>query len=148
MAKRIISSDCSNKDNAFIIPDYPFGSRIRCYKRMWVETAKKGPKKGMQRVVYQTTRRSFNEQYTESLGTDSVIGPPVKNDSSWNNEKRGTYGAMQLIYHDDDEGLTTVVGLGEYPWPQHCEEFERGYFHMLDEKQRERFLNIKEQSRL
>lgn len=48
----------TSPETAYIIEDYPFGFRLRCKMRVWIESDKK---KGM-RVVRQTTdpRKAFD----------------------------------------------------------------------------------------
>jgi len=68
-------------ETAYVIEDYPYGRRLRCRKRVWVETATKGAKKGQQRVASQTTN-------------------PKRAGEVWNKPKRGTYSDIVVLYLD------------------------------------------------
>lgn len=44
-----------DQDTAYLVDDYPYGFRLRCKIRYWVETAYRRSSAGMQRFVSQTT---------------------------------------------------------------------------------------------
>ncbi|MEW9530651.1 hypothetical protein [Microbispora sp. NPDC049125] len=64
-----------SEETAYVVDDYPFGFRLRCKIRYWVETAAKG----QQRVVSQTTN-------------------PKRPGEVWNKPKPGIYATMAFLY--------------------------------------------------
>lgn len=129
---QVLPSTHNSPETAFVIDDYPFGSRLRCFKRIWVETAVKGAKNRLQRVVYQTTKRAVNhakDEYSEA---------PMNSPHLWNKPKAGTYGMIQILFVEDETGHIKVDGLGEYPWGDHIEKFFATYGDQLDDTQRQR----------
>jgi hypothetical protein len=77
--KQLLEQIHTSEDTAFIIEDYPFGFRLRCKMRVWIESDKK---KGM-RVVRQTT-------------------DPRKAGEFWNAPKKSTYDTLKVLYIDSD----------------------------------------------
>ena len=72
-----VLSGHTSPETAYIVADYPYGFRLRCSIRYWIET-----KKGHgQRVVSQTTN-------------------PKRPGIVWNKPKAGTYAAVQALYLD------------------------------------------------
>ena len=53
---------------AFLVNDYPYGFRLHCKMRWWIETADKGAKKGQQRVMTQTTNPKRPGEVTRLTG--------------------------------------------------------------------------------
>lgn len=80
-------------ETAYVIGDYPHGRRLRCKKRIWVETATKGAKKGDQRSVYQTTN------------------PRVPGEV-WQNPHAGQYSPLVFLYQDSDTGHVKTFHTG------------------------------------
>ena len=74
----------TSPETAYEVDDYPYGFRLRCKIRYWVETATKGAKKGRQRFMSQTTN-------------PKVAGEP------WNKPKGSTYELMTFMYLDDQD---------------------------------------------
>lgn len=71
-------------ESAFIQDDYPYGSRLRCKRAVWVETAIKGAKKGQQRAMFRTTN-------------------PKRDSEVWNKPKASTYSDIIVLYLDGNE---------------------------------------------
>lgn len=69
-------------DSAYVVEDYPYGFRLRCSMRHWIDTADKGSAKGQQRWTTQTTN-------------PKVAG------TVWNKPKSGTYSPFVVLYLDD-----------------------------------------------
>lgn len=67
-------------ERAYVIADYPYGFRLRCKKKVWIETH---PKHG-QRVVEQTTN------------------PKIEGREVWNKPKASTYAMIQVLYLDGE----------------------------------------------
>lgn len=69
---------CTSPETAFVQPDYPYGRRLRCKRRVWVET---NPKHG-QRFVSQTTN-------------------PKRRGEVWNQPHADTYCDLIALWVDD-----------------------------------------------
>jgi hypothetical protein len=69
-------------DTAYLVEDYPYGYRLRCAIRYWVDT--RTPKRGAvsQRFTSQTTN-------------------PKLSTTTWNKPKSSTYSAFVVMYLDD-----------------------------------------------
>lgn len=96
--KRKILSGHVSPETAYIVNDYPYGFRLRCKIRYWLEH---NPKKGT-RMWLQTTNPKV-EAYT-----DKQYWP------IWNKPKCSTYSFIAgCMYLDDDEHIQWS-GLSEY----------------------------------
>ena len=83
-------------DTAYPIDDYPYGRRLRCQMRVWIDgPAPKGQYKKMFRVVRQTNdpKRHGPGLYGEGPG-----GHP------WNKENPGHYHDWVVLYRNDENG--------------------------------------------
>jgi hypothetical protein len=83
-ARKYLAPVHTSPETAFVIEDYPFGFKLRCKKRVWIETS---PKKG-QRVVFQTT-------------------DPRRAVETWNAPKRSTYSDVAVLDLDERGYLQT-----------------------------------------
>jgi hypothetical protein len=72
-----VLSGHTSPETAFVCPDYPYGFRLRCQIRFWIETTKHG-----QRVVSQTTN-------------------PKKAGIVWNKPKASTYTNLRALFLDE-----------------------------------------------
>lgn len=83
----------TSQETAFVQPDYPYGRRLRCQRRVWVET---NPRYGM-RFVTQTTN-------------------PKRRGEVWNTPHAGTYSDLIALWVDDKGYVTTdqIVNAGFY----------------------------------
>jgi len=113
----VLPSVHKTAETAYVIKDYPFGFKLRCMKRMWIET-----KKGQQRVVYQTTTKDFNR---------NPEGEPT-----WNKPKYSTYDAIKIFILEDER--ITVTELSTYAWISEINEFKGKYSEFLDDPQLKR----------
>lgn len=129
---KVLPSTHNSPETAYVIDDYPFGRTIRCFKRVWIETATKGAKKGLQRIVHQTTKKSVN------VCKDEYDAAPMDKPHLWNKPKAGTYGKVQIMGIDEETGHLEFDGLGEYPWDEHITKFNEKYGTQLDSEQRDR----------
>lgn len=59
--------NCLSYDTAYIMQDWPFGFQTRCIKRVWQEQALEHSQAKNWRLHGQTTRKSWNNTYTNSL---------------------------------------------------------------------------------
>jgi hypothetical protein len=69
----------NSPETAYIVSDYPYGFKLRCKIRYWIETTKYG-----QRFVSQTTN-------------PKKIGEP------WNAPKCGTYSPIVIMFLDEQD---------------------------------------------
>jgi hypothetical protein len=81
----------TSPETAFIVPDYPFGFRLRCSIRYWIEHK---PKLGC-RMVSQTSN-------------------PKRPGLVWNKPKASTYSQFGAALYLDDAGHVQHAGLTEY----------------------------------
>lgn len=141
---------------AYIIPSYPYGSGLRCIKRLWIEDIAKGQNKGLQRLVEQTTTRPFNQHYTEEL---NKLFPETRNptsmrvrefgnslpqpgDKSWNKPHPSTACQMVFMYLDlssDTPDHVQCFSLGVWSLSERFKLFREECWDQLDDKQRVRF---------
>ena len=128
---KILPDVHNSPETAFIIEDYPFGRTLRCFKRIWIETATKGAKKGRQRVVYQTTVRSVN--YIKDQYEKAPVEPHL-----WNKPKKGTYSALYVLTVDDETGYIGTDGISEYPSPDGIMKFKERVGEQVSELGTER----------
>jgi len=101
----------TSPETAFIIEDYPFGFRLRCKMRVWVETKKN---QGM-RVMRQTT-------------------DPRKAGEVWNTPKKSTYDTIKVLYIDSDTGHLESAGWSPNGYRDNM-EFLADFHEVLTEKQ-------------
>lgn len=78
-------------ETAIVIPDYPYGFRLRCMMRVWVEYK---PGKGF-RYCSQTTN-------------------PKKEGEVWNKPKASTYSRISMAIAVDENGHYQPASLSEY----------------------------------
>lgn len=76
-------------DTAYVVADYPYGFRLRCQMRIWIETNKNGS-----RVVSQTTN-------------------PKVPGTVWNKPKASTYTPLRVLFLDE-QGHVQNEGLSIY----------------------------------
>lgn len=69
-------------ETAYVVDDYPYGFKLRCKARYWIETH---PKRG-QRVMFQTTN------------------PKIEGREAWNKPKASTYAQLRVLVLDESNG--------------------------------------------
>jgi hypothetical protein len=138
-------------ESAFLQFDYPFGRRIRCVQRYWVETSTSGAKRGQQRLVSQTTHKVFNVTYTEKIDQDGIeaantLASELINDDlvAWNAPKGSVYAEQVLMYVAPLESGPTIMAVhhdavSAYRGPDDFERIRRNWFDQMDERQRSLF---------
>jgi hypothetical protein len=90
----------TSPETAYLVPDYPYGFRLRCQIRYWIET-----KKGHgQRVVSQTTN-------------------PKRPGEHWNQPKGSTYATIKALYLDDTSGHVENAGISGYANEEELDAF-------------------------
>lgn len=98
-------------ETAFVVDDYPYGFKLRCKIRYWLEY---NPKNGF-RFCSQTTN-------------------PKKSVEVWNAPKKSTY-SMLGVMGLNDEGHVTWTGCSIYDFDK-LEEFGKEYASSFDDNQR------------
>jgi hypothetical protein len=83
---------------AHLVKDYPYGFRLRCRKRYWLETAAKGAAKGKTRVMEQTT--------------------DPKHGDRWNKPKGSIYSDFMVLYKEDGSGHVKNWGVSWTSGPE------------------------------
>jgi hypothetical protein len=108
----------TSMDTAYLVDDYPYGYRLRCQIRYWVDTATKGAKNGQQRFMSQTTNPKV----------DGIM---------WNKPKGSTYSPMVWMYLDDDKHVqqTSVSDIGVTP-ESDARLRLRGIYEQMTDKER------------
>lgn len=102
----------TSPETAYVVNDYPYGYRLRCKIRYWLET-KKGH--GM-RLMAQTTN-------------------PKAAGEVWNKPKGSTYDAFKVMYLDENEHVQTCSITPNWPstWMRF---YYRGIYHQLPDDQK------------
>ena len=84
-------------DSAYVIPDWPWGYKLKCETRFWIEHR-------------ENTGWRFVKQ-TKNPKTDKWCAP-----------KKGVYQSLILMYLDDENKIQHG-SLSKYPWEEHVETF-------------------------
>lgn len=97
----------TNEDNAYVVPDYPYGYTLRTKIRYWVES---NPRFG-QRLVSQT------------------MNPKT---GTWNRPKASTYTSFVVMFVDDANGHVYWSGWHPYNGADELQDFIKTYGAGLD----------------
>ena len=97
----------TSPETAYVVADYPYGFRLRCQIRYWIETTKRG-----QRVVSQTTN-------------------PKRPGLVWNKPKASTYTDLRVLYIDPTTGYVENEALTFYSDTTKVQAFEAAYGEAL-----------------
>lgn len=98
----------TNKDNAYVVEDYPYGFRLRTQIRYWIETTKNG-----QRFASQTKNPKTGE---------------------WNKPKASTYDEIKVMTRDPENGYIHTDSLHYNDDDAKIAEFETRHAVALDER--------------
>lgn len=101
-------------ENSYLVNDYPYGFRLRCKIRYWLEFDKK---RGY-RFCSQTSN-------------------PKKNDA-WNKPKKSTYTKIEACMYINDEGRVDWAGLSEYSDYKESVDWKEKYYEGLSEEGKKR----------
>lgn len=101
-------------NNGYLVNDYPYGFRLRCKIRYWLE-------------------------YSEKLGYRfcSQTSNPKKNDI-WNKPKKSTYISIVACMHLDENNHVTWSGLSEYSDLKKATEFKAMFYEGLSDVGKQR----------
>ncbi len=134
--KQPIQNVHTSPESAYIIEDYPFGFRLRCKMRVWIESDKK---KGM-RVCRQTSN------------------PKVEGEK-WNAPKKSTYETIKVLFIDSETGYIESEGwnatyshdggqfLSEFESVLTIEQIQTLKVHIAADKVRESGVNLYDNGR-
>ena len=104
--------DCYSLDVATTVHLYPYGPRLRCPIKYWIDVSYERPISGAFRLCHQTPSREYDEKYSQwaidvqkEVGTNRddiakqlnayfVEDPPTM----WNAPKRSRYALFMLLY--------------------------------------------------
>lgn len=110
-----------DEESAYLVDDYPYGRRLRCEIRYWVDTAVKGAAKGQQRFMAQTTN-------------------PKAAGRVWNKPKASTYSSMVVPFLNEDDHVKHWSVDSYHMTPQGDALFRlHGLLVQLTGEQRERY---------
>lgn len=108
-------------ETAFLIEDYPYGFRLRCQKKVWIEKGTKGQGKGRYRLVECTTN-------------------PKASYETWNKPKSSAYVDFMVMFLNDEGHVETMSCNGDY----RLDEFKAAaYNHLTPVQQKEFDLHCK-----
>lgn len=108
MINRILSGHTS-METAYVVEDYPYGFRLRCKIRYWLESNKNGT-----RLVSQTSN-------------------PKREGLVWNKPKASTYARFAACMYLDEHDHVTWSGLTEYTTAAEAEAWVNTYKDGLGE---------------
>lgn len=94
-----ILSGHTSPETAFLIQSYPYGFRLRCKIRYWLETNNKGT-----RFCSQTTN-------------------PKREGEVWNKPKYSTYSEISGAMYLDEKGHVQWAGINQYRDEKECQTF-------------------------
>lgn len=105
-------------ETAYLIADYPYGFRLRCQKKVWIEKGTKGQGKNRYRLVECTTN-------------------PKVDYEKWNKPKSSAYVDFMVMLLNDDGHVETMTVNGDYK----LEEFKANAYEYLTPEQQKDFNN-------
>lgn len=108
----------TDEASAYVVDDYPYGFRLRCKIRYWIETTKNGD-----RFVSQTTN-------------------PKVAVEKWNKPKKSTYAPVMCMFLND-EGHVTHAGFSTYTKPEAGEAFLAVMEEHLSDSQKRQVAMVK-----
>lgn len=97
----------TSEATAHLTPDYPFGFRLRCERKVWIET-----RRGMgQRLVTMTSN--------------------PRRPGTWNKPKPGVYSAVMVMFLNSDNGHVEHDVIGSWSDEEKIQKFETEYAEAL-----------------
>ena len=92
-------------ETAYLVEDYPYGRRLRCRIRYWIDTPTAGTYRGSQRLPHQTT-------------------DPRRPGQPWNKPRGSTFAPRTWMYLDDQDHVQHT-GLSQYGLDPHRDAWLR-----------------------
>ncbi len=114
----------TSPDTAYVVDDYPYGRRVRCQIRYWVETGTKGAGRGRQRFGSQTTNPKRGNDWSKP-----------------NAAKYSTYSDRVFMYLNEENGHVDSFSVDRtYMTPEGVARFyQRGLRDQITAVQRQEF---------
>ena len=100
---KTILSNHTSPETAYLVDDYPYGFRLRCKIRYWLETNKKGT-----RFCSQTTN-------------------PKASGEVWNKPKCSTYSEISGVMYLDENNHVQWAALNQYADTKECRAYLDAY---------------------
>jgi len=100
----LLSNTHISPETAYVVEDYPYGFKLRCKIRYWLEFH---PKRGF-RFMSQTTN-------------------PKRAGESWNKPRASTYYRFGAALYFDESGHVKCTGLSEYSDGAECKTWKETY---------------------
>ncbi len=115
----IVLKGHTTPETAYTVQDYPYGFRLRCKIRYWLETAVKGSKSNEMRFMSQTT-------------------DPRRSAEVWNKPKASNYYQMMIMFLNEDNHVKNG-SLDINSNPEKFTEWQKDLFSQFDADQQKRF---------
>lgn len=115
-------------DTSLMIESYPYGFRLRCKIRYWLETATKGSAKGQVRLMSQTTN-------------------PRLPGEVWNKPKGSVYADVAVLLQDPSNGHVCWDSISRYSNPNRFREFRAAYYDQMSDQDKAKFDILEQWSR-
>jgi len=112
-----VLSGHTSQETAYLVEDYPYGFRLRCQIRFWIETNKNGS-----RVVSQTSN-------------------PKKPGLVWNKPKASTYTPLRVLFIDEN-GHVVNEALSFYADSAKIAAFEAAFGEALTSDRDQKVLTL------
>jgi len=119
MSRKYLAPVHVSPETAFVVEDYPYGFRLRCKKRTWIEKNKKG-----MRLVSQTT-------------------DPRRALETWNKPKASTYQEVAVLYIDEATGHLEWDCLSVHAEEKRIAAFETDGATAIGEVERKALANLR-----
>lgn len=102
-------------ETAHLTPDYPYGFHLRCQRKMWLEIATKGPKRGEYRVMTCTSN---------------------PNTGGWNKPKADQYNLLTVLFIND-EGHCDSASINYYCDTAKVQAFKDRWYDQMNDRDRQ-----------
>lgn len=114
-------------ETAYLQPDYPYGRTLRCQRKVWIETATKGAKKGEMRFGYCTTN-------------------PKRSGEVWNKPHYSEYSPFLLMYLNPENGHIETAGVGVLS-VEEIQTFKQQWYELLFIDQKAKLDEVEQQAK-
>jgi hypothetical protein len=113
----------TSPETAYVVDDYPYGFRLRCKIRYWLETNKRGT-----RFCSQTTNPKAKQIQPANVDGNSPInesttGHYFKVQDVWNKPKASTYAEFSGAMYLDENNHVQWASIGQYSDADACTKY-------------------------
>lgn len=108
MSIQTLLSGHTSEETAYVVDDYPYGFRLRCKIRYWIETS---PKKGSRFCSQTTNPKAIGEK--------------------WNKAKKGVYSDIIAMYLNEDNHVKYNCLRVEYGTAEELSKFVHNFGEVL-----------------